>query len=705
MAAISTVGSGNWIADAATVWSSGSAPTNADDVTITNTYTVTLDGSAVAQSVTLDSGGTLQATGGTTWSLTVERGITQNSGGTISFDMSSDVTKTGLVVLNNVRAAAASNYFWLASAGSTCILKGFPKTRWTTLTADVAVSATTATVTIATGWQTGDKLVFATTQTYNATPRVDASTGTNTVSGTSLSNLTAMTYAHASGGYVGNFSSNLVIRPNTAGDATCIRLTHTTRTGFTRTITDVEFNGLASVSSFPGAGVTIYGSGDGNGTDTPYTRFGNNAFWDFRTGLNFRQLNTPIPRDNNIYYSANNGSSVFGAGGSVNNYTGDDTDSVVFRSAGGGIDAANMPGAVITRPKISACSGAGPAPTSVAGITLSSNITITDADVWSNKQAFITATGKCRVSNTRIGTQYAGAATNDIMFYHQGAHDGIFTDSYFQTAGTLHSNITNVLPGYSLAFANKGVDPSVQEVWGFVSGTSPMLSRDNTTYYGASGSSLKVNTSTVTGNVTIPLQVFAPNGKPVAVSGFINRSAGQTVTVTLSGLGITTSTYTCSGANGTWEQFLVGGTNNTGSDGILDVTVTVVSGTSGTVHIDGVSAPTPVATNTGEFGYWYNGTPVPVVAANFVAAVDVWNVLTSTLTLSGSAGKLLVDNLNATVSSRLATSGYTAPPSASTISSTILTDAQTTPIHADIRKVNSYAVDGTGQTGNEWGPV
>lgn len=35
----------------------------------------------------------------------------------------------------------------------------------------------------------------------------------------------------------------------------------------------------------------------------------------------------------------------------------------------------------------------------------------------------------------------------------------------------------------------------------------------------------------------------------------------------------------------------------------------------------------------------------------------------------------------------------------------VISAASTTPIHADIRKVNSYTVDGDGQSGSEWGPV
>lgn len=54
-------------------------------------------------------------------------------------------------------------------------------------------------------------------------------------------------------------------------------------------------------------------------------------------------------------------------------------------------------------------------------------------------------------------------------------------------------------------------------------------------------------------------------------------------------------------------------------------------------------------------------TTPPTAAA---IAIAVWAVLTSTLTTVGTIGKLLVDNINAAISTRLATSGYTAPDNA-----------------------------------------
>ena len=44
-------------------------------------------------------------------------------------------------------------------------------------------------------------------------------------------------------------------------------------------------------------------------------------------------------------------------------------------------------------------------------------------------------------------------------------------------------------------------------------------------------------------------------------------------------------------------------------------------------------------------------------------------------------------------------------PTAEQNAAAVLTAAQTAPIHADVRKVNNYAVDGTGTPSDPWGPV
>lgn len=88
MVAISSAGTGIWNAGAS--WSTGAIPTNADDVTILNTHTITVDTTGlVAKTVTINNGGTLSFSRTATHALTIGDGTATNglltvaSGGTL----------------------------------------------------------------------------------------------------------------------------------------------------------------------------------------------------------------------------------------------------------------------------------------------------------------------------------------------------------------------------------------------------------------------------------------------------------------------------------------------------------------------------------------------------------------------------------------------------------------------------------------------
>lgn len=183
-----------------------------------------------------------------------------------------------------------------------------------------------------------------------------------------------------------------------------------------------------------------------------------------------------------------------------------------------------------------------------------------------------------------------------------------------------------------------------------------------------------------------------------------------------------------------------------------DVTIASVTGAVGSV--------------TGNVGGNVVGSVASVTAGVTLAASAVqaiWDALTSALTTVGSIGKLIVDNLNATVSSRLASASYSAPLDAAGTRSAIglasanldtqlakldtiddfldteiaaikaktdnlpaapaatgdiptaditaikaktdsLTFTVAGQVDANIQYVNDVQVNGTGATGNEWGP-
>ena len=76
--------------------------------------------------------------------------------------------------------------------------------------------------------------------------------------------------------------------------------------------------------------------------------------------------------------------------------------------------------------------------------------------------------------------------------------------------------------------------------------------------------------------------------------------------------------------------------------------------TGGDVHATLDSETVTVGTNNDKTGYSLS-----------VAGIQaIWDILTASLTTASSIGKLLVDNVNATISSRLPTSSYTAPDNA-----------------------------------------
>lgn len=162
-----------------------------------------------------------------------------------------------------------------------------------------------------------------------------------------------------------------------------------------------------------------------------------------------------------------------------------------------------------------------------------------------------------------------------------------------------------------------------------------------------------------------------------------------------------------------------------------DVTIASVTGAVGSVT-------GAVGSVTGNVGGNVVGSVASVTAGVTLAAsavTAIWDKLTSALTTVGSIGKLLVDNIDAAVSSRLASASYTAPLSSAGTRSAIglasanldtqlttiddfldtevaaikaktdsLTFTVAGQVDANIQSVNDVLVTGNGQTGTEWGP-
>ncbi len=77
----------------------------------------------------------------------------------------------------------------------------------------------------------------------------------------------------------------------------------------------------------------------------------------------------------------------------------------------------------------------------------------------------------------------------------------------------------------------------------------------------------------------------------------------------------------------------------------------------------------------------------------------IWDALTSALTTSGSIGKLLVDNINATISSRLASASYTTPPTVGAIADQVWDEVLSG--HAGVGSAGA-ALTAAGSAGDPW---
>lgn len=105
---------------------------------------------------------------------------------------------------------------------------------------------------------------------------------------------------------------------------------------------------------------------------------------------------------------------------------------------------------------------------------------------------------------------------------------------------------------------------------------------------------------------------------------------------------------------------------------------------------------------------WITATSVTVsdktgFSLSAAGILAIWDQATAALTTAGRIGKLLVDNINATISSRMATTHLDA--TGGKLDAVALADvatAVTDEVDADVKKINATTVNGAGVAGDLW---
>lgn len=660
MAAITPLKSGVW--SDTTVWSSGTIPTTGDTVTINGGFTVTIDqnvtvgsdpGAGLTPAIDIINGVlTFDTTASRT--LTLRGDLRMQHGSSSASQLligsaASRVPASTIITIkfNDSAALSPGKYgFYHGSAynnnastsystSSKFQCYGAVKTGATTLTGAHSAAATTINVADTTGWQVGDEIVIATNTSSGS--QTERRTIATVASSTQATITVGLTNAHGDQNRVCNISRNIVLTVSSAANASWMNGRYQTTGNWVWSYTQVDHMGAAFSNGSTGdtgnaTGVIVCS----NFAQDSVLTFDNCAMKDcIGSGLRLFQNTaaTPSTISNSVFY---------------NNIIGVNLQSSAIGNTVTGCYFLNQ--AANTAIGLNFSSGG-------IGNTLSNNEYIGCTNGWAMgagygntetgskfyacTQAFITNSGMSAGTtwtSCTLGVGPAGNQTNsqDINIGSKHVLLALFDNCTFNSATTL-LNSANLITGSQVSLSRiGGVTTANKTYYAYA-----VLSQATDQLYSGTSYSLKVQPQSTTQSQTFSFNVMANASQPVAVVGYMyidsNYGASNLPTVVLSGSGVSTGSLTWTAANSPsgWQQFAVYGTPS--SNGLCTVTFTVQAGSTANVWIGNI-AVAGVATNTGAFGYWFNGSPVSLLVSTGLGAFDIWSVPSSSLTAAGSAG-------------------------------------------------------------------
>lgn len=634
----STLGTFNTLADGT---GTDTVPANTDDVIIQKNDTVTInDTTCVALTVTLqigttsgDVGAILNSSTTANSRLTVERGIdspgssTANYATTLDFDKRSYASYTTDIVLNNSAATGAG--YGITAAGN-YVFRGTNKRAWTTiqsaLTADVTKSVV---VDDATGWLVGDKLIFATTSAYNATPRIDivsiatitpGSGTTATVTWTDGTGATgAVQYAHASGCIVGNFTRNLCIRPPSAGGIAWLNCNASSTSGPTNCyLDDIEFRQNKAGSSVYRVLQIV--------SNSRLQSMSGNAFYDMRSNtVSMTGLAHIFTRDYNLFYSTVEAAFIINSDANKTITIGPDRYYAVFGVVSFGNVISNLyPDQHQIGHKISGVSTS-------AGTTYGNMINTTnpgirfeDCDIWSCNSG-ISNTITTELVGCRFGSKvFAGCDNTNNIYTGNGIVTA--TDCEFPTTEGRGGAVTT-LPSARLKIVNRDANPAVQEIYGPQSNTDPMVERDTSTATPSHSTSSVKLVCNGSAEVAHEFQILAKAGEKMRLQGWFLRGAsftsGTYPTVSLYVAGVLKETQTLTAAVSEWERWVLDleAVDAPSSDGLVTVKFSQTCTVAGAYGLFSGCPVAPFVTRRRHYGYTLDETN-PVCTREYTATLS-----------------------------------------------------------------------------------
>ena len=591
MATITSIATGNWSATA--TWDTGTVPTSADDVVIDSGDTVTIDAiGCEALSITF-TGGILQTSQVASTDVTVG-GIFSVANGTHICDLTSDVSITHTIYLNKNNINSVLPY--RAYDDSSVSIKGFPRKRFTnTSTALIAGISESCTVDDATGWQIGDKIIFATTSDYSSTPAIDIIVLTG-VSGNDILWTGAVTYDHNIGCYAGNFTSNVTIRPETYGNHATIYVNSGSTVNVSlKAFQNVMFDSLFSDASnsrsaFVFWPVQAYYDVNVSILDCIFFEFAGSALKNY--SYYYPQYSKEIKRC--VFYA-----SIYNTYDypviDIHHLACDISDLVFFRhnKIYAGIFASSVAGANYNNLVL----------TSVRSYALQ----ITAKHTFINNSKFIG-------NNIDIHPDNSDLTLTDCEFNNSSYLLNISSDTYGKC--TLKNciqhteNIGNLINANDSTLYNFiNIDKAVEKQE--IHAPAAKTIRENTLIK-RSSSCFAIEPTKLATDCQREQEILCANGATIRIVGYIevdatfyNSGTWEAPTVTLAGLGDVDVVHTATAsANGAWEQYDISITNNSGNDGNFTLTFNANASAvlGGKVYFDGVP-DAPFITKCRHYGF------------------------------------------------------------------------------------------------------
>lgn len=568
--------------------------------------------------------------------------------GTVADPITSTYTAT--LILNKSASPANQKYGLLINDLSNFSAVGAPRTVNTTLVGAITAGATSATVTSATGWRVGDKIVLASTNgTYNGHDKVTlltVNTGTGAITWTG-----GTTYAHAASCPVGHFSNNVTIKSNyTNADAfVCMDATYSSSVDGRRALqyaaleyvggSESDIFGKNLLAGRPGGvvaplsifdSITMYQCGSGAnpqfgvfGLAQPGITLTNVATFNDASATTYIALYmgyaSTIAMSNyvmyfNTYYGI---LSAYGEGGTGWSFT----DCTWWACQGDPIAFSAIVGGTFTRCKWKYTNIGYFANTSKGGPIKFIDCSFSGSDLVGTNQTYgqIFSAGSGALMNLQATNCKFITTTNNF-------YNGMY-------------NVAN--PQLFCELIDKDSSPTSQEIYT----PAGSIIRDNSTYY-RSTSSVRFNTLG-TAAQTKTFSFLTQSGVANVIVGYLRKNStygGSTLPgVSISGLGITPVTFTMTNSVDTWEKFTLTATQSTGSAGNLVFTFTGQSATStGQCFLDGV-VQAPFVTSARHYGYVFDTLPTrtvdPVIQQTTEATVGAYSGISisgSTITLTAN---------------------------------------------------------------------